>query len=100
MAAKVLEQNYVKLVKVLPMDNPEFRAELVSRGLLRGENKAKIQSTSMSRAEKAEYFLTNVIEPEIIAGFSTKMFEDLLGAMMCMNGQEALAENIKGMLYM
>ena len=40
------------------MDDAEFRAELVTRGLLRGEDKAKIQSANMTRVEKAEYFLT------------------------------------------
>ena len=96
MAAKVLEQNYVKLVKVLKMDDAEFRAELVTRGLLHGEDKAKIQSANMTRAEKAEYFLTNVIEPEIIADISTCKFDSLLDAMMVTNGQEALAKVIKG----
>ena len=97
MAAKVFKQNYSALVKILPMNNAEFRAELFSHDLLHGDCNAKIQSSSMTQAEKAEYFLTNEIQPELSAGVSTKKFEDLL-EIMSMSGLDALANIIKGML--
>ena len=95
MAAKIFKQFYSALVKMLPMDDAEFRAELVSHGLLHGDCQAKIQSLSMTRAEKAEYFLTNVIQPELSAEISTKNFEDLL-KVLAISGQENLAEKIRG----
>ena len=96
MADKVFKQNYSALVKTLPMDSVEFRAELFSHDLLHGDCKAKLQTLSMTPAEKADYFLTNVIEPELGAGISTKKFENLL-EVMSRNGLETLAEKIKGM---
>ena len=97
MAAKVFKQNYSALVKMLPMNNAEFRAELFSHDLLHGDCNAKIQSSSMTQAEKAEYFLTNVIQPELSVGVSTRKFEGLL-EVMSMSGLDDLAEKIKGML--
>ena len=98
MAAKVFKQFYSTLVKTLPMDNAEFRAELYSHDLLHGDYQAKVQSSAMTRAERAEFFLTNVIQPELDTDISTKKFEDLL-EVMSMSGQEALAQKIKGMLH-
>ena len=77
------------------MDSAEFRADLFSHDLLPHDYQAKVQSSAMTRAEKAEFFLTNVIKPELDADISTKKFEDLLD-IMNMNGQEALAQKIKG----
>lgn len=99
MAADVFKQFYGALVKTLPMDDVEFRVELFSRNLLPGDSYAKVQSSSMTQAEKAEYFLSNVIYPELGAEVSTKKFEDLL-EVMSMSGQEALAEKVKGSLCM
>ena len=95
MAAKVFKQFYSTLVKTLPMDSAEFRAELFSHDLLPHDCQAKVQSSAMTRAEKAEFFLTNVIKPELDADISTKKFEDLL-EIMNVSGQEALAQKIKG----
>ena len=97
MAAKVFKHNYIALMKVLPMNDAEFRAKLFSHDLLHGDYYAKIQSSNMTQAEKAEYFLTNVIQPELSVGISTKKFEDLL-EVMSMSGLDALANKIKGML--
>ena len=98
MAAKVFQQFYGILVKTLPMDDSEFRAELFSRNLLHGDNQAKVQSSSITRAEKAEIFLTNEIQPELVLDISTK-FKDLLEVIQ-IYGQEALAKKIKGMYVM
>ena len=96
MAAKVLKQFYARLVRTLPMDDVVFIAELHSHDLLNGDQKAHIQLSSLTRAEKADYFLTNVIQPELDAAVSTKKFEDLLEVMSICD-QEALVEKIKGM---
>ena len=45
----------------------------------------------MTQADKAEYFLTNVIQPELSASVSTRKFEGLL-EVMSMSGLDDLAE--------
>ena len=97
MAAEVFKQFYSTLVKTLPMDSAEFRAELYSRDLLPRDCQAKVQSSAMTQAEKAEFFLTNVIKLELDADISIKKFEDML-EVMNISGQEALAVKIKGTL--
>ena len=96
MAAKVFKQFYGILVEVLPMDSAVFRGQLYSHDLLPGDCQAKVQLSTITKAEKAEFFLTNVIKPELDADISTKKFEDLL-EVMSISGHEALAEKIKGM---
>ena len=96
MAAKVLKQFYATLVRTLPMDDVVFIAELHSHNLLNGDQKAHIQLPSITQAEKADYFLSKVIQPELDAAVSTKKFEDLLEVMSICD-QEALVDKIKGM---
>ena len=97
MAAKVFKQFFGTLVKMLPMDDAEFRAELYSHDLLYGDYFAQVQSSAISRAQKAEHFLTSVIKPELDAEISTKKFEDLL-EVLSMCGHKTLADKIQGML--
>lgn len=96
MAAKVFKQFYSTLVKTLPMESAEFRAELYSHDLLPRDCQAEVQLSSRTKAQKAEFLLTNVIRPDLDADISTKKFEDLL-EVMSISGQEALAVKIKGM---
>ncbi|XP_065910944.1 NLR family CARD domain-containing protein 3-like isoform X2 [Dysidea avara] len=58
---KTVQQYYVNLVKFLPMDDPLFRAELCSVGLLPRNLKSEISSKPTS-ADKAEHFLDNGIK--------------------------------------
>ena len=96
MEAEVFKQFYSTLVKTLPMNSAQFRAELYSHDLLPRDTRAKVQSSAMTRAEKAEFLLTNVIEPELDLDVSMK-FEDLLEVMSICD-QEDLAVKIKGTL--
>ena len=98
MAAKVFKQFYSDLVTMLPMDDVTFRAKLYSHDLLSGDCKAKVELSSMTQAEKANFFLTNEIQPELDANVSTKKFEDLLKVMSMSNdsGLKTLAAKIRG----
>ena len=60
----VIEKFYERLVKHLPMDDPEFRASLKTAGLLPGNLKHVIASKP-TRAEKAECFLDDGINNDI-----------------------------------
>jgi len=53
---------YPEMVKLLPMDDILFTAELFSKGLLPGDTKEMVKSLP-TRASKAAHFLDNVIKP-------------------------------------
>ena len=52
------------LVRILPMDDVMFTAQLYQRDLLPGDSKAEMES-KCTRAKKAEYFLDHVIQPTL-----------------------------------
>ena len=59
-ADDVIKKFYVELLACLPMDNVMFRANLTAADLLPRDLKDTVLSKT-TRAEKAEYFLDNVI---------------------------------------
>ena len=61
---KVYDDNYERLVKILPMDDTLFTAKLTSKSLLPEDIGSKIDSLS-TKAEKAKHFLKNVIKPSL-----------------------------------
>jgi len=73
----VYKEVYPELVRILPMDDVMFTAQLYQRDLLPGDRKAEMESKS-TRANKATYFLDHVITPSLTNSFSTllKVMED------------------------
>ena len=69
-------QLYADLTEVLPMNQPQLKAELYTNNLLPGDHKAKIDSLNTQK-EKAEYFLDAVIKPSLNIGY-TEQFEKLI----------------------
>ena len=69
-------KHYVQLVAVLPIEN---LSEFVSRGLLPGDHKQKIESLD-TRNKKAEYFLDKIIRPGIEISYR-KQFNEMLELM-------------------
>ena len=62
----VFQQFYSKLVEALPMDDPNFTANLYSAGLLPSYLKEYVESRSpATRTEKATRFLDQVIKPSM-----------------------------------
>jgi len=80
MATEVYKQFYAKLVKILPMDDVTFIAELYSCDLLPGD--AKDQLKSKAQASKAGYFLDHVIEPSIANKFGSYNIRKVMGMIM------------------
>lgn len=64
MSAKVYKDHYAHLVKMLPMDDPIFIAELYSCDVLADYDKELILSRS-TRADRALVFLDNTIQPSV-----------------------------------
>ena len=60
---QIIKQFYPNLVKTLPMDDACFRSVLYSADLLPGNLKDQVQSKP-TRADKAEYFLDQIIKNE------------------------------------
>ena len=56
MDERIIDKFYVKLVPCLPMDDPYFRASLITAGLLPGNLRHAVTSKS-TRAEMAALFL-------------------------------------------
>ena len=79
MSAKIFQQFYSKLVRILPMNDAIFRADLYSHSLLPGDLKEHIESLVTS-ATKASHFLDHVIKPSIMNG-DGRMFDELLSIM-------------------
>lgn len=71
---------YPKLIRVLPMDDAYFRANLNASRFLPGDAKAMIESRP-TRADKASYFLDNFIANAFEDDGSNSMFSDLLNLM-------------------
>ena len=64
--ARVFQQFYSKLVEALPMDDPNFTANLYSVGLLPSYVKEYVESRSpATQKEKATRFLDQVIKPSM-----------------------------------
>jgi len=61
---QVFKKYYSQLVKLLPMDNPVFLAELYSNDLLPGETKEFIESLP-TKAQKSSKFLDSIIKPTV-----------------------------------
>ena len=61
----VYQQFYPMLLQVLPMDDAVFVGNLFSNNLLPGDTKRNILS-KQTQAEKASYFLDNVVYPAFL----------------------------------
>ena len=73
-------QNHLeKLVKCLPMDDTYFITKLSAQELLPGNTDSKIKALS-TQADKAMYFLSNVIKPALDIA-ETSNFNQLLSVM-------------------
>ena len=77
--SKVFQYFYAKLVKILPMDDAVFIAELFSANLLSCDAKYLVDSKP-TRASKAKYFLDHMIEPSVTTGVG-RSFGDLIKVM-------------------
>ena len=77
--SEVFKEFYSKLVKILPMNDALFIAELYSRGLLPDDAKEHVQSLPTT-ANKAMYFLDHVIKPNVTIGVGSS-FDQLLNVM-------------------
>ena len=73
-AKDIFQKYYSQLVKMLPMDDSMFVAELYSQDVLTHEDKRVIMSQSTT-ADKVVVFLDRVIAPSIIAGYDEKFYK-------------------------
>ena len=64
MDERIIDKFYKKLIRCLPMDDPYFRADLKTAGLLPGDLKDAVTSNS-TRAKMAEHFLDKGINNNI-----------------------------------
>ena len=93
--SEVFKQFYVKLVMILPMDDPLLTAELFACGLLPGDLKQQI-SAMQTPVDKATCFLDHKISSDVSVGNSTS-FNKLLDVMedSGIDSLKELAEEIK-----
>ena len=92
LSTEIFQQFYSKLVKTLPMDDPNFTAKLYSARLLSSYLKEYVESRSpATRTEKATHFLDQVIKPSMTS------FDKLLHVMEDSEYQHVkeLAEEIR-----
>ena len=61
---KVYDDYFEMLVKILPMDDALFTAKLRTKNLL-PDNVSSCIEAEPTRADKAKYFLRNVIKPSL-----------------------------------
>lgn len=90
---KVFKKFYPDLVQSLPMSDSIFIAALFSDDLLLGNLKAQVKSLPTS-ADKAMYFLDNVIEPNVKCD-NDSSFKQLLGIMEKFHYNEELTNQIR-----
>ena len=76
--AEVYRQFYANLIKILPMDDPIFIAELFSVNLLPSNVKDQVKSMN-TRADKAMHLLDHMIEPSLTTG--GRCFDNLINVM-------------------
>ena len=76
---KVYEDNMVKLVKALPMNDVTFTTQLSSKKILPASVDAHIKSLP-TQPNKADYYLNNVIKPALDIG-ETEELETLITVM-------------------
>ena len=96
--SEVFKQFYVKLIKLLPMDDPLFTAELFVCDLLPGNLQQKIEAEK-TPVDKAKCFLDRKISSDVSVGYSTS-FNKLLDVMEDSGNDslKELAEEIKTVL--
>ena len=73
----VYRKHYHKLVRVLPMNEPRFIAELYSKKFLPGDALYYIE-TKGSRAGKADFFLENYVAKGFDESGNNPLFLELL----------------------
>ena len=97
-AIEVFKKFYVELVKILPMDDVIFIANLYANDLLPFSHKEQIQSMP-TEPQKATVFLDHVIQPSLVIGDNSK-FIKLLSIMEESNFVvlEAVADHIRSQL--
>ena len=78
MSSEVFQQFYSKLVKILPMDDAMFTAELFSNDLLPGNLKNQLKLVHKTSADKAVILLDSVIGPNVTNGNDGSSFDKLL----------------------
>jgi len=76
---KVYDENFEDLTKILPMNDSIFTAKLKTKGLLEGDISEQIE-TKATKADKAKYFLRNVIESGLDVD-DTENFDKFLNVM-------------------
>ena len=92
----VFVRYYLKLIRILPMNDDTFMRELFHHGLLPGDIMDKLKK-QLTAANKATYFLDNVIKPSVTADIDIS-FDKLLDVMECSAylGMKELAKLIRG----
>ena len=78
-AGEVFQQFYGKLVKILPMNDAIFVADLYSNHLLPGDLKDQLNS-KVTSADKATHLLDSVIKPSVTSSAGSS-FDELLNVM-------------------
>ena len=103
--ARSLQQRYrsayPQFLKLLPLDDVEFRGQLTRVGLFSGDSKQAILAKS-TKAEKVELFLSICIEPGFSEnGNSNAVLEQLLTVMeqSTFLPAQQLAKEIRGTVY-
>lgn len=69
-----------QLLRILPLEDPFFIAELQGNGLLRHGNLVHVINSERTRASKVDVFLTTAIEPSVECDETTEL-EKLLFVM-------------------
>ena len=80
MSSKVFQEYYSQLVNSLPMHDAVFRAKLFEKGLLPGDSKERVESLA-TKADKATFFLDNMIKPSVQISNIGDSFKRLLDVM-------------------
>ena len=73
---KVYDNNFEDLTKILPMNDSIFMAKLKTKGLLEGDISEQIDQ-KVTKADKAKYFLQNVIESGFVVDDTEKFYKFL-----------------------
>ena len=98
---KRYESAYPQLLKILPLDDVEFRGQLISVHLFSGDSKEAVLAKS-TKAEKVDLFLSKCIEPGFSEdGNSNAALDQLLTVMeqITFLPAQQLAKEVRGTVY-
>ena len=88
----IFSQHYPKLVQLLPMEDPEFQKLLLDSELCSSDVMEDVNDRPM-KAEKATYFLDEVIKPALKSGYN-QTFTNLLQILKDTSKNDIHLENL------